>query len=120
MDIHPKLGRMVKATEGGIMKWRLNRESKRKYLAMNKKQLLEHMPLHYNEAYNDGVRDAFMSLLLKLHDEFQFGNERTMRLLKACEPWMQACISGEEDIDSDKIKEQLIQEGLVCLKLTDL
>ena len=103
-----------------MMRWRLNRESKRKYLAMNKKQLLEHMPLHYNEAYNDGVRDAFMSLLLKLHDEFQFGNERTMRLLKACEPWMQGLIAGEDGIDYEGIKEQLINEGLTCLKETDL
>ncbi len=102
------------------MRWRLNRELKRKYMNMSKKQLLEHMPLHYNEAYNDGVRDSFMSLLLKLHDEFGFGNERIERLLKASEVWMQACISGEEDIDHDKIKEQLIQEGVVCLKDTDL
>ncbi len=102
------------------MRWRLNRESKRKYANMSKKQLLEHMPLHYNEAYNDGVRDAFMSLLLKLHDDFQFGNERIFRLLKSCEPWMQACISGEDDIDSDGIKAQLIEEGITCLKDTDL
>lgn len=102
------------------MKWRLNRESKRKYLAMNKKQLLEHMPDHYNEAYNDGVRDAFMSLLLKLHDEFSFGNERTMRLLKACEPWMQALINGKEGIDVEGIKQTLIDEGVTCIKDTDL
>ena len=102
------------------MKWRLNREAKRKYQNMSKKQLLEHMPLHYNEAYNDGVRDSFMSLLLKLHDEFGFGNDRIARLLKASETWMQACISGEEDIDSDGIKAQLIEEGIVCLKDTDL
>ena len=102
------------------MKWKLNREAKRKYQKKTKKQLLEHMPLHYSEAYNDGARDAFMSLLLKLHDEFGFGNERTLRLLKACETWMQACISGEEDIDSDGIKAQLIAEGIVCLKDTDL
>ena len=102
------------------MRWRLNRESKRKYQNMSKKQLLEHMPLHYNEAYNDGVRDAFMSVLLKLHDEFQFGNERIFRLLKACEPWMQACISGEDDIDADGIKQQLIEEGIKCLESTDL
>lgn len=101
------------------MKWRLNRESKRKYLAMNKKQLLEHMPLHYNEAYNDGVRDAFMSLLLKLHDEFDFGNEEILRLLMACEPWMVGLIQNEE-IDHDGIKKQLIEEGLTCLLDTDL
>lgn len=102
------------------MKWRLNRESKRKYLAMNKKQLLEHMPLHYNEAYNDGVRDSFMSLLLKLHDDFNFDNEMTFKLLKASETWMQGLIKGEDDIDYEGIKEQLISEGIVCLKDTDL
>ena len=102
------------------MKWRLNREAKRKYQNMSKKQLLEHMPLHYNEAYNDGVRDSFMSLLLKLHDDFGFGNDRIERLLKASEIWMQACISGEEDIDSEGIKNQLILDEIVCLKNTDL
>ena len=102
------------------MRWRLNRESKRKYQNMSKKQLLENMPLHYNEAYNDGCRDAFLSLLLKLHDEFQFGNERIFRLLKACEPWMQGLIAGEDNIDSDGIKQQLIEEGITCLKSTDL
>lgn len=102
------------------MRWRLNRELKRKYMNMSKKQLLEHMPLHYNEAYNDGVRDAFMSLLLKLHDEFDFDNEKTFKLLKASEVWMQGLIAGEDDIDSDGIKEQLIQDGLICLKDTDL
>lgn len=101
------------------MKWRLNRESKRKYLAMNKKQLIEHMPYHYNEAYNDGVRDAFMSLLLKLHDEFNFGNDETLKLLTACEPWMVGLIQNEE-IDHDQIKETLISEGVVCLRDTDL
>lgn len=86
---------------------------------MNKKQLIEHMPLHYNEAYNDGVRDAFMSLLLKLHDEFNFGNDETLKLLTACEPWMVGLIQNEE-IDHDQIKETLISEGVVCLRDTDL
>lgn len=101
-------------------KWKVNREMRRKYENMSKKQLLAHMPLHYQEAYNDGVRDSFLSLLLKLRDEFGFGNDRIQRLLTSCEPWMQACISGEEDIDSEKIKEQLINEGIVCLKNMDL
>ena len=87
---------------------------------MSKKQLLEHMPLHYNEAYNDGVRDAFMSLLLKLHDEFGFGNERIERLLRASEPWMQGLIESEDDIDYEGIKETLIAEGITCLESTDL
>lgn len=102
------------------MKWRLNRELKRKYMNMSKKQLLEHMPLHYNEAYNDGVRDSFMSLLLKLHDDFDFDNEKTFKLLKASETWMQACITGESDIDSEQIKQVLIAEGIKCLESTDL
>ena len=87
---------------------------------MSKKQLIEHMPLHYNEAYNDGVRDAFMSLLLKLHDDFDFDNEKTFKLLKASEVWMQACITGESDIDHEGIKAQLISEGITCLESTDL
>ena len=101
-------------------KWKLNRQMKRQYENMSKKQLLAHMPLHYQEAYNDGVRDAFMSLLLKLHDDFDFGNEEIQRLLKASETWMQACISGECGIDSDGIKAQLLKEGIVCLLSTDL
>ena len=102
------------------MKWRLNREAKRKYQNMSKKQLLEHMPLHYNEAYNDGVRDSFMALLLKLHDEFDFGNDEINKLLHACEPWMNALMSGEDNIHHDGIKQQLISEGIVCLLDTDL
>ena len=70
--------------------------------------------------YNAGVRDAFMSLLLKLHDEFGFGNDRTMRLLKSCEPWMQALINGKEGIDVEGIKQTLIDEGVACIKDTDL
>ena len=70
--------------------------------------------------YNDGVRDAFMSLLLKLHDEFGFGNAEIDRLLHACEPWMQACMSGKEDIDAKQIKDQLVAEGITCLLNTDL
>ena len=102
------------------MKWKLNRETRRKYENMSKKQLLEHMPMHYMCAYNDGVRDAFASVLLKLHDEFDFGNDEIFKLLKASEPWIQACISGEDDIDHDGIKNQLISEGIVCLLNTDL
>ena len=61
-----------------------------------------------------------MSMLLKLHDEFDFGNDETEHLLKACSPWMKACIRREDDIDADGIKNQLISEGIVCLEDTDL
>lgn len=98
----------------------MNRQQRREMQNMSKKQLLEKLPGYYCQCYDEGVRDSFMAILLKLHDEFSFGNERTMRLLKACEPWMQACISGEEDIDSDGIKKQLVEEGLTCLLETDL
>ena len=69
--------------------------------------------------YNAGVREAYMALLLELHDKFGFGNERIQRLLKASEPWMQGLISGKE-IDAEGIKQQLILEGVTCLKDTDL
>ena len=69
--------------------------------------------------YNAGVREAYMALLLELHDKFGFGNERIARLLKASEPWMQGLISGKE-IDAEGIKQQLILEGVACLKETDL
>lgn len=100
--------------------YRLNREEKRWFHNQKKEKIIEKIPQIYLESYNDGVRDSFMSLLLKLHDEFDFDNERTFKLLKACEPWMQACMTGEEDIDSEGIKKQLVEEGIVCLLNTDL
>ena len=72
------------------------------------------------ENYNAGVREAYMALLLELHDKFGFGNERIQRLLKASEPWMQALINGKEGIDVEGIKQTLIDEGIECLKSTDL
>jgi len=98
----------------------LNREQRRHIKNLKKDQLISWLAVYAMESYNDGVRDAFMSLLLKLHDEFGFGNDRIFRLLKSCEPWMQACMTGEEDIDHEGIKKQLIEEGIVCLLNTDL
>lgn len=72
------------------------------------------------ENYNAGVREAYMALLLELHDKFGFGNERIQRLLKASEPWMQALINGKEGIDVESIKQTLIDEGVTCIKDTDL
>lgn len=99
---------------------KVNREERRQLHKKSKEKIIEEMPRYYMESYNDGVRDAFMSILLKLRDEFGFGNDRIQRLLKATETWMQACISGEDDIDADGIKQQLIAEGITCLKDTDL
>ena len=87
---------------------------------MSKKQLLEKIPGYYCQCYDEGCRDSFMAILLKLHDEFDFGNDEILRLLTACEPWMIALIRGEEQIDHDGIKRQLVEEGIECLKMTDL
>lgn len=97
----------------------MNRTQRREMQNMSKKQLLEKLPGYYCQCYDEGVRDSFMAILLKLHDEFGFGNERTLRLLKACEPWMVGLIQGD-GIDHDQIKETLISEGVVCLRDTDL
>lgn len=36
------------------------------------------------------------------------------------ETWMQALINGKEGIDVEGIKQTFIDEGIVCLKSTDL
>ena len=71
------------------------------------------------ENYNAGVREAYMAILLELHDKFGWGNERIARLLKATEVWMNALTEGKE-INAEGVKETLISEGIVCLKDTDL
>jgi len=98
----------------------MNRETRRYIQTLSKDKLVKWLSVYGMEMYDDGIRDAFMSLLLKLHDDFNFDNEKTEQLLRACEPWMQACIKHEEDIDAKAIKEQLIAEGIVCLLNTDL
>ena len=97
----------------------MNRQQRREMQNMSKKQLLEKIPGYYCQCYDEGVKDSFMAILLKLHDEFDFGNEETMKLLTACEPWMVGLIQNEE-IDHDGIRETLINEGIVCLRDCDL
>lgn len=97
----------------------MNRQQKREMQNMSKKQLLEKLPGYYCQCYDEGIKDSFMAILLKLHDEFDFGNEEILRLLIACEPWMVGLIQGD-GIDHDGIKAQLIEEGIVCLNDTDL
>lgn len=98
----------------------MNREQRREVANMKKEQLVKKLPNYFCRCYDEGVKDSFMALLLKLHDEFDFGNEETLKLLQACEPWMIGLIRGEDDIDHDAIKKQLVDEGIVCLLDTDL
>ena len=69
--------------------------------------------------YNAGVREAYMAILLELHDKFGWGNDRIAKLLKATEVWMNALTEGKE-IDVNEVKETLINEGITCLNDTDL
>ena len=69
--------------------------------------------------YNAGVREAYMAILLELHDKFGWGNDRIAKLLKATEVWMNALKEGKE-IDVNEVKETLINEGITCLNDTDL
>lgn len=98
----------------------MNRTQRRELQNMKKDKILERLPGYFVQCYDEGVRDSFMAILLKLHDEFGFGNERIQRLLKASEPWMQALINGKEGIDVEGIKQTLIDEGVTCIKDTDL
>lgn len=98
-----------------IPRWR-----RREIQGYNKEKFESWLGQYAVENYNAGVREAYMALLLELHDKFGFGNERIQRLLKASEPWMQALINGKEGIDAEGIKQQLISEGINCLKDTDL
>lgn len=97
----------------------MNREQRRELRGMKKDKILERLPSYFVQCYDEGVKDSFMAILLKLHDEFNFGNDETLKLLTACEPWMVGLIQNEE-IDHDGIKKQLIAEGLTCLNDTDL
>ena len=98
----------------------LNREQRRYIKNLNKEQLIAWLSHYGMEMYDDGVMDAFMSLILKLHDEFDFDNEKIEKLLQASEVWMQAMIKHEDNIDAEGIKRQLVEEGVVCLLETDL
>ena len=98
----------------------LSRAKRREIQGYNKEKFETWLGQYAVENYNAGVREAYMALLLERHDKFGFGNERIARLLKASEPWMQALINGKEGIDVEGIKQTLIDEGIVCLKDTDL
>ena len=102
------------------MRKSLNRTERRMIQNLPKDKLQSWLDTYAMTMYNDGVRDAFMSLLLKLHDEFNFGNDEINKLLHASEMWMAALMAGEDNINHDGIKEQLVSEGIVCLLDTDL
>lgn len=98
----------------------LNRAQRRYIKGLNKEQLINWLSVYGTEMYNDGIRDSFLSILLKLHDEFNFGNKEIWKLIQLCEPWMAACRTHEDDIDSEGIKQQLLSEGITCLNDTGL
>ena len=98
----------------------LSRAKRTEIQKYNKEKFETWLGQYAVENYKAGVRQAYMALLFELHDKFGFGNERIQRFLKASEPWMQALINGKEGIDVDGIKQPLIDEGIVCLKSTDL
>jgi hypothetical protein len=98
----------------------LSRAKRREIQNYNKEKFEVWLNEYAVTNYNAGVREAYMALLLELHDKFGFGNERIQRLLKASEPWMQALINGKEGIDVEGIKQTLIDEWVTCIKETDL
>ena len=98
----------------------LSRAKRREIQNYNKEKFEVWLNEYAVTNYNAGVREAYMALLLEMHDKFGFGNERIQRLLKASEPWMQALINGKEGIDVEGIKQTLIDEGVTCIKDTDL
>lgn len=97
-----------------IPRWR-----RREIQGYNKEKVESWLGQYAVENYNAGVREAYMAILLELHDKFGWGNDRIARLLKATEVWMNALTEGKE-IDVNEVKETLISEGIVCLKDTDL
>lgn len=97
----------------------INRKKRREIQGYKKEKFDEWVGTYAVENYNAGVREAYMAILLQLHDKFGFGNERIQRLLKASEPWMNGLTEGKE-INAEGVKETLISEGVICLKDTDL
>ena len=97
----------------------LSRAKRREIQNYNKEKFETWLGQYAVENYNAGVREAYMAILLELHDKFGWGNDRISRLLQASETWMQGLISGDE-IDAEGIKQQLISEGITCLGDTDL
>ena len=93
----------------------INRDTRRKIKSMNAAQLNAWIETYGQEMYRDGMRDSFMSLLLKLHDEFGFGNQRIERLLELSDTWLQGIHEQDNDIDAEAIRNQLISEGITCL-----
>ena len=60
----------------------INRQTRRYIQNLKKDDFIDYLSRYALEIYNDGVRDSFMALLLKLHDEFNFGNEEVNTLLR--------------------------------------
>lgn len=94
--------------------------AKRREIQNYKKEKFEVWLSQYAvENYNAGVREAYLAILLELHDKFGWGNDRIERLLMATEVWINGLAEGKE-IDANGVKETLINEGITCLNDTDL
>lgn len=98
----------------------MNREQKRKIKGMSGDKLEKWITEYGKAMYEEGMRDSFLSLLLKLHDEFGYGNERIKRLLELTDVWIQGIHEPDNGITAGGIREQLINEGIVCLQDTNL
>lgn len=100
-----------------VVRWdgdTMNREQRRLLKSM-KGDKLELWVNRYGESlYHEGARDAMLTLIFKLHDEFNFDNEQVDKLLSMSYVWMNG-INTEHDITADKIKDTLTDEGITCL-----
>ena len=92
----------------------LKRETVRKIKKFDSKQLHAWLQAYGYNMYCDGKRDAILSLLLKLVDEFNFTNDDISKLLSLSGVWLEGAQAGSE-INSEEIKAELLKEGIACL-----
>lgn len=98
----------------------VNRETLRQIKRMDAARFYAWLNEYCRASYEDGLRDGTLSMLLKLHDEYGFGNERIRRLIELSDTWLQGIHEKDNGIDAAGIKAQLIAEGITCLKDTIL
>ena len=88
----------------------LTRETKRKIKNFNSTQLEEWINAFGQEMYNMGANDASVSVILALHDEFGFGQDRINRAINRQQNTMQAI--GKKLISTDDIINGLREEKI--------
>ena len=92
----------------------LNRADLRKIKGYDNKRLHGWLQAYGYSMYCDGKRDAILSLLLKLVDEFNFTNDDISKLLALSGCWLEGAQAGSE-INSEEIKAELLKEGITCI-----